>query len=179
MLGSKVLSTSHSRTSTCKSSDISMSKIVVKQLFRPDNKIERALPVYEPGAKQAVSGTDTEHLVEENIDLNGYLISHPSTTFLVKVAGEQAPHLGIAPADLLVVDQAATTRDGRMVVGTVNKKFAIKFLKMKGAKLFFASDVHGGQDVEVTSSMKFNLWGAVTYIIHKPELPPPETSLAL
>lgn len=149
-----------------------MPKIVVKQLFRPDSKITRELPVYEPGVNSSISGADSEHPVEENIDLNGYLISHPSATFLVKVAGEQAPHLGIAPGDLLVVDQATTTRDGRMVVGILSNKFTVKFLKMKGTRLFFAPDTAGGQDVEVTSSMKFNLWGVVTYIIHKPELPP-------
>jgi len=169
MLGSKVLST---RRTTQQSAIFSLPKIVVKQFFRPDSKIARELPVFEPGVTSSNAGAGPEHPVEENIDLNGYLISHPSGTFLVKVAGEQAPHLGIAPGDLLVVDQAVTTRDGRMVVGTVNKKFAIRFLKMKGSKLFFASEMPGGPDVEVTSGMNFNLWGVVTYVIHKPELPP-------
>lgn len=148
-----------------------MSKIVVKQLFRPDSKITRELPVYEPGTKATTSSANPEQAVEESIDLNGYLINHPTATFLVKVTGESSPALGIAPGDMLVVDQAVPTRDGKMVVGVVNNKFTVKFLKMKGTRLFFAAENANEVDIEVTTDMKFSLWGVVTYIIHKPELP--------
>jgi DNA polymerase V len=142
-------------------------------LFRPDSKIARELPVYEPGITQTLKA-NPEQSVEESLYLNGYLISHPSATFLVKVTGEAAPTLGITPGDMLVVDQAVPTRDGKMVVGILHNKFVVKFLKIKGSKLFFAAETADGKDVEVTSSVKFNLWGVVTYIIHKPELPPEE-----
>jgi DNA polymerase V len=145
-------------------------KIVIKQIFRPDNKISREIPIYNPEIKTVKPGGTVEQPVEENIDLNGYLVSHPTSTFLVKVAGEQAPHLGIFPGDLLVVDQTTSTRDGKMVVGILNNKFVIKFLKMKGTKLFFAADNANGSDSEILATTKFNLWGVVTYIIHKPEL---------
>ena len=44
--------------------------------------------------------------VEQRIDLNELLVSHPSSTYFVKAAGDSMIEAGISDGDLLVVDSS-------------------------------------------------------------------------
>lgn len=156
-----------------------------KQIFKPEQKISRTLSVYTAFQNTTLSTTEevSDSIFSENfqtihantddtLDLNGYLISHPSETFLIKIAGDTQSSLAISAGDLLVVTQSTENRDGKLVVGMLDGKFVIKYLKVKGKQLFFAGELPGQADSEITSETKFELWGIVSYIIHKPSLPP-------
>jgi DNA polymerase V len=149
-------------------------QLIVKQIFKPENKITRTLPVYITHNEIENENFSLEQQqpanLEDKLDLNGYLISHPSETFLVKVEGVAMKEVGVHPGDILIVDQSNQSRDERLVVGILNNKFTIKFLKVKGKQLFFASDSADIPDTEITPELGFDMWGVVTYIIHKPQL---------
>ncbi len=151
------------------------SKFVIKQIFEPEQKIKRILPVYttpnneiNESTPEALEPQIKKSSIEEKLDLNGYLISHPGDTFIIKIEGESAPHLGVYSGDILIIEQRTESRDGKLVVGTLNNKFTIKFLKVKDKQLFFAADLPGGKDSEVKPDTGFEMWGMVSYIIHKP-----------
>jgi DNA polymerase V len=149
------------------------SKIVFKHFFRPENKVIRSLPVYHP---LVMSKTDTlpeaviETGKEDFLDLNGYLISHPSSTFLVKVSGEPLGQLGINPGDILVIDQTIEVRDSNLIVGSKGNSFMVSYVKMKNKQLYLTSETPGGPDRLITPELKLDIWGVVSYVIHKPEL---------
>jgi hypothetical protein len=42
---------------------------------------------------------------------------------------------------------------------------------MKGKQLFFAAESEENEDIEITPGMKFEMWGVVSYVIHKPQTP--------
>jgi DNA polymerase V len=152
------------------------SKFIIKQIFKPENKINRLLPAYtahEPSKTEVnlEEPTEKKNITEEKLDLNGYLISHPQDTFLIKVEGESGTNLGVYPGDILIVDQNIESRDGKMVAGVLNNKFTVKFIKVKGKQLFFAAEGAELTDTEITPELKFEMWGIVSYIIHKPQLP--------
>jgi DNA polymerase V len=156
-------------------------KLSIRQIFRPENKINRILPVYTPqdpteqnntaenNSESELKEISSQASGEERLDLNGYLIAHPSETFLVKIEGDAMNSLGLYSGDILVVDQVVENRDGRLAVGILQNKFTVKFLKVKGKQLFFASDKPELPDQEVTSQLGFDMWGVVTYVIHKPQ----------
>lgn len=153
------------------------SKFIIRQIFKPENKITRLLSLYtadKPLANTTNQDNNLEerkNITEDKLDLNGYLVSHPNETFLIKVEGESGVGLGVYPGDILIVDQNIETRDGKMVVGVLNNKFTVKFLKVKGKQLFFAAEEQKTSDIEITPELKFEMWGVVSYIIHKPHLP--------
>jgi hypothetical protein len=154
------------------------SKIIIKHFFRPENKISRQLPVYYPPqtSERAIEDIVMSPVSNDNrddkLDLNGYLISHPSSTFLVKISGEPSAHLGLSPGDLLIVDQTLEVLDGSMVVGAMNESFFVSFIKIKNKQLYLASEQLHEPDIRIVPELKCSIWGVVSYTIHKPVIKP-------
>jgi DNA polymerase V len=153
------------------------SKIIIKHFFRPEQKVTRRLPVYHPPLlpMQELSTEEngiglSEKAREERLDLNGYLISHPSSTFFVKVSGESSSHLGINPGDLLIVDQTLEVLDGNLVVGNMQEAFFTSFIKIKNKQLYLAAEHLHEHDRLITPDLKCTIWGVVSYVIHKPAM---------
>lgn len=57
--------------------------------------------------------------VEQRIDLNELLVSHPSSTYFVKAAGDSMIEAGISDGDLLVVDSSRNAEHGDIVIAAV------------------------------------------------------------
>ena len=49
--------------------------------------------------------------IEDDIDLNSYLIKHPSATFFVRVKGDSMIKAGIHNNDILIVDHKGQTKN--------------------------------------------------------------------
>lgn len=152
------------------------SKIIIKHFFRPEQKVVRQLPVYYPPNPLDIITNEqgetftSEQKHEDKLDLNGYLISHPSSTFFVKLAGDALPHLGLAPGDLLIVDQTLEVLDGNLVVGAIQETFFTSFIKIKNKQLYLAGETAHDPDRLITPDLKCTIWGVVSYVIHKPAM---------
>ena len=69
--------------------------------------------------------------VEQRIDLNELLVSHPSSTYFVKAAGDSMIEAGISDGDLLVVDSSRTAEHGDIVIAAVEGEFTVKRLQLR------------------------------------------------
>lgn len=154
------------------------SKIIIKHFFRPEQKVVRQLPVYYPPSPLGLITNDSgemsipsEQKHEDKLDLNGYLISHPSSTFFVKLAGDALPHLGLYPGDLLIIDQTLEVHDGNLVVGVMQEAFFTAFIKIKNKQLYLAGELND-PDRLITPDLKCSIWGVVSHVIHKPAMKP-------
>lgn len=58
--------------------------------------------------------------VEQRIDLNELLVSHPSSTYFVKATGDSMIEAGSSDGDLLVVDSSRTAAHGDIVIAAVD-----------------------------------------------------------
>jgi DNA polymerase V len=59
------------------------------------------------------------------------LVSHPSSTYFVKAAGDSMIEAGISAGDLLVVDSSRTAEHGDIVIAaTVDGEFTVKRLQL-------------------------------------------------
>jgi len=108
-----------------------------------------------------------EDFLEKRLDLNEYLIKNKSATFLIKVNGDSMVNAGIFDGDILVIDRSVEPCDNKIVLGILNGEFTVKRIKTKGKKLLLIPESENYSPIEVTNEMEFQIWGVVTYAIHK------------
>lgn len=93
---------------------------------------------------------------EGELDLNSLIMSRPYSTFLLRVEGENDPELAVNPGDILVVDRSVEPQGEDIVVSSFSGEL---ILSIYGR----SSD----QQKEKNSFGDNNLWGVVTWVIHR------------
>lgn len=105
--------------------------------------------------------------LDSDLDLNKFLISHPAATFFVRVSGESMIDANIHPGDVLIVDRALEPSHRAIVVAVINGEFTVKRVVRKGKKIFLVPENRVFPLMEVTEDEDFQVWGVVTYVIHR------------
>jgi len=136
------------------------------KIFKPCNKNNIDLPLFLTSV-QAGFPSPAEGDIEETLNLNELLIDHPAATFFVRVEGSSMIDAQIHSGDVVIVDRSLTPADGQIVVAVLNGEFTLKRIRKKGARFYLVPENPDFPPIEVTSDMDFEVWGVVTYIIHK------------
>ena len=63
--------------------------------------------------------------IEDDIDLNAYLIKNIPSTFLIRVQGKSMNKVGIHDGDLLVVDRSLNPKNFSTVIANVNEELVV------------------------------------------------------
>lgn len=105
--------------------------------------------------------------VEQKLDLNEYLIQHPAATFFVRVEGNSMIDAGIKSGDILIVDRALPVNNGAVVVAHIQGEFTVKRVEQRGNQLYLVPANTKYQPLLVTAEMDIEIWGVVSYVIHK------------
>lgn len=63
--------------------------------------------------------------VEQRIDLNSLLVSHPSSTYFIRVSGDSMIDGGISDGDMLVVDSSIKAEHGDIIVAAISGEFTV------------------------------------------------------
>lgn len=106
-----------------------------------------------------------DHL-ERSLDLNEYMIKHPTATFFVRVEGDSMINAGIRSGDILVVDRALSWKQNSIVVAFLQGEFTVKRIGKKGNMLYLYAENDAYAPIAITSDMDFEVWGVVTFAIH-------------
>jgi DNA polymerase V len=101
------------------------------------------------------------------LDLNELVIRHPAATFFVRVTGESMINAAIWEDDVLVVDKAIDPKDGSIIVASLNGEFTVKRLRKKQSEVYLMPENPLYKPIKITEEMDFQVFGVVTYIIHK------------
>ncbi len=140
-------------------------KTKIDKIYLPDQSTKTKCPVFlVPVA--AGFPSPAEDYIEDQLDLNKYLIKHPSATFFVKVKGDSMVDAGIHSGDILVVDRAIDPADKKVVIAVIDGELTLKRIRMIKRKLFLVPENKKYKPVEITEEMDFNVWGVVTNVIH-------------
>ncbi|MBV8886055.1 MAG: translesion error-prone DNA polymerase V autoproteolytic subunit [Chroococcidiopsidaceae cyanobacterium CP_BM_RX_35] len=107
-----------------------------------------------------------EDYIEGQLDLNQYLIKHPTATFFVRVAGDSMIGVGIHSNDILVVDRALEPEQGSIIIAVVNGELTVKRLHQVGSQLVLLAENDKYQSLEINEHTDFQIWGVVTNVIH-------------
>jgi DNA polymerase V len=124
------------------------------------------LPLFAVPVKAGFPSPAEDYL-EQNLDLNEYLIQHPAATFFVRVDGESMRGAGIQKGDILIVDRSLEPSHGKIVIAVINGEFTVKRLRLHQDKVFLEPENPHFSPIEINPNWDFQIWGVVTYVIHK------------
>jgi DNA polymerase V len=106
--------------------------------------------------------------IEEQIDLNKELIKKPSSTFLIRVQGNSMIDHKITEGDVLIVDRSLTLKTNSVAVLNFEGELVVKKIVKKKEKYFLLSKKNNStKEIEINTNSNTELWGVVTYVIHK------------
>jgi DNA polymerase V len=105
--------------------------------------------------------------VEDNVDLNSYLIKNAPSTFLIRVQGKSMNNIGIHDGDLLVVDRSLNPKSFSTVIANVNEELVVKtFIKEKDQSFLTSGSNKTEDKINLAENSEIFIWGVVTYTIH-------------
>ncbi|GAB3542471.1 hypothetical protein GCM10027443_43370 [Pontibacter brevis] len=99
--------------------------------------------------------------VAGRIDLNAYITSNPTSTFLVKVEGDSMIGAHIAPGDMAVIDKSRKAKSGDIVLAYVNGEFTIKRLELKADGAYLKAENPNYTSIHITEADAGRVWGVV------------------
>ncbi len=105
--------------------------------------------------------------IEGSIDLNEFLISHPNSTFFVRVEGYSMTNAGIQPDDLLIVDRALEAIHNKIVIAILDGELTVKRLSIVDDVYWLIPENPTYSPIRIDENIDFIVWGVVTYVIHK------------
>lgn len=103
----------------------------------------------------------------KRIDLNEHLIRNGDTTYIFKVKGDSMIDIGIYEGDSLLVDRSLDARHGNIVLAVLNNEFTVKRLHKRGGVIKLVPENPRYPTITVKEGEEFNVWGVVTYNLHK------------
>jgi len=137
------------------------------EFYSAETTTELKIPLFESGVSAGFPSPADDYL-DLPIDLNEFLIKHPAATFYVRVKGNSMEGAGILNGDLLIVDRAEEPRNKSIVLGIIDGEFTVKRIKKKGSDLYLMPDNPEFKPIKINDNMNFQVWGVVTYVVHKP-----------
>lgn len=106
--------------------------------------------------------------IEEQINLNKELIKKPSSTFLIRVQGNSMIDHKITEGDVLIVDRSLPLKTNSVAVLNFEGELVVKKIVKKKEKYFLLSKKNNStKEIEINTNLNTELWGVVTYVIHK------------
>ena len=124
-------------------------------------KLKLPFYIHKVGAGFPSPATD---YIEDDVDLNSYLIKNGPSTFIIRVQGKSMNNVGIYDGDLLIVDRSINPKNLSTVIANVNEELVVKtFLKERDNNYLTS----GPNKIELNGDPNVIIWGVVTYVIHK------------
>ncbi len=124
------------------------------------------VPFYNSNIKAGFP-SPADDFIDHHLDLNEHLIPHPEATFIVRVSGSSMIGAGIHSGDLLVVDRSLEAVDSCIIVAILDGEFTVKRIKIIGEKILLVPENKNYKVITVNKESNFQVWGVVTYVIHK------------
>ena len=125
--------------------------------------------IYDPGVSAGFPSPAEDYL-DQDLNLHKYLVRHPAATFFVRAKGYSMEDAGISDGDLLVIDKSLNAKNKDIIIASVNGEFTVKryityknciYLRAENKSLYYP-------DIKIDDeAMEFEVWGVVTYTIHK------------
>jgi DNA polymerase V len=124
------------------------------------------LPFYLHKAGAGFPSPATDY-IEEDIDLNTYLIKNTPATFVIRVQGKSMSNVGIYDGDLLIVDKSLKPKNFSTVIANVHDELVVKsFIKEKNLHFLSSEPKNSSDKIIIDENSEIFIWGVVTYVIH-------------
>ena len=125
-----------------------------------------SLPLYGDAVPAGFPSPADDYL-DMDLNLHDYLVQHPSATFCVRAIGDSMIDAGIQSSDVMVIDRALSPKNNDIVLAVVDGEFTVKRIKKNDEVLYLMPANENYRPMKITEDMNFQVWGVVTFIIHK------------
>lgn len=136
------------------------------EFYKAAEITQQPLPLFLEGISAGFPSPSDDY-IEKYLDLNELVVKHPSATFFVRVEGNSMEGAGIFSGDILVVDRSIAPAHGQIIVALLNGEFTVKRLLINGNEVRLAPENGSYKTIKVKPESQFQVWGVVTYVIHK------------
>lgn len=140
--------------------------VTIDKIYGFEEHVKEKLPLFTARISAGFPSPADDY-IDKKIDLNEFLIKHPAATFFVRVVGDSMINAGIHAGDILIVDRAIEPADNKIIIAVLNGELTVKRVRKKKDKLFLVPENPDFDPIEITPEMNFDVWGVVTYVIHK------------
>jgi len=106
----------------------------------------------------------TPDIIQIN-NLQEYLITNPTATYLVRVKGDSMKDSGILSGDILIIDRSIPMQNDSVIVAILNNNFTIRRLIKREGRTYLLPDSDDYEIIDVTDNPEYEEWGTVTYAI--------------
>jgi DNA polymerase V len=130
------------------------------------NKNNPKLPLMFNESVSAGFPTPVEGYPDQSLDLNNYLVHHPSATFFVRAQGESMRDVGIFSGDILIVDRSLRPVSGNIVIAIINSEFTVKSIYFRSEIIELQPANREYQTIFLKPDDEFQIWGVVSSCIH-------------
>ena len=113
---------------------------------------------------------DTDELSQE-VELLSMLCPNPEASYLIRVKGDSMIDAHIFDGDVLIVDKSnRNPSEHEVAVCELNGEYTVKRLVRREGRGWLVPANPAYPEIEVKPEDEFNVWGTVTYTIHKPRV---------
>ena len=131
--------------------------------FRKNKKTK--IKLYTTSISAGFPSPAEDHM-DISLDINEYLVKHPSSTFYIYVKGDSMIDSGIFDGDLLIVDRSLEVKSNSVVVAVIDGDFTVKKIKKDSGNLYLIPQNKKYKPILLENNMDFQIWGIVTHTIH-------------
>jgi len=138
----------------------------IAEIFQVDLKTKVIRPLFTCGVSAGFPSPAEDH-IDQKLDLNEFLIPHPTSTFFVRVSGDSMINASINNNDILIVDRSLEATNGKIIIAIVNGELTVKRLIKNHTSCRLIAENANYQPIEITEDSEFEVWGVVTSVIHQ------------
>ena len=138
----------------------------VLDIYVLEESVLADIPIFT-NSVQAGFPSPAEDYMDLDLNLQDHLIKNPSATFCVRAVGESMKDAGIKSGDIMLVDKSLTPKNRSIVLAVIDGEFTIKRENVSKKELYLIPENENFSPIKITQEMDFQVWGIVTYIIHK------------
>lgn len=138
-------------------------KSEVVGIFKFEEGVKIEIPLFASPIKAGFP-SPAEDYIENRIDLNRDLIKNPDSTFYGKAASDSMEPL-IYTGALLIIDRAAETCHGDIVLAHISGEFCMKRLSINDKGIRLVSENSNYAPIRITGEMDFSVWGKIIHAI--------------
>ena len=124
------------------------------------------IPLFE-GSVSAGFPSPADDYMDMDLDLHDHLVKNPSSTFCVKAIGESMKDARIQSGDVMIVDRSLEPENRSIVLAVIDGEFTVKRVNVNDKELYLIPENDTFTPIRITEEMDFQIWGVVTFIIHK------------
>ena len=134
--------------------------------FHPNQEQKKRMHLAEEGISAGFPSPADDYL-DMDLDLHDHLVQNPSSTFCVKAIGESMKDAGIQSGDVMIVDRSLEPENRSIVLAVIDGEFTVKRVNVNNNALYLMPENDSFNPLKITEEMDFQIWGVVTFIIHK------------